>query len=126
MLLVKGRLSDCILLGIYTVHIFHCIAKKSQHFNLVQIFYSYLFKFEVACKNSSLAGVYTLAAIKKLWHEGRVEGIKVDRGHVVNSNSDFFLKKVMSFVEKDLEQHVDEMEEHRCPKKLLKQNMKTK
>lgn len=79
----------------------------------------YPLKLEVACKNSSLAGVHTLAAIEELRHEGRVEGIKVDRGHVVNSDGDFFLKKVMTFVEKDLEQHIDEVEEHRRPEKLL-------
>ena len=69
-----------------------------------------------------MAGVHTLAAIEELWHEDRVEGIKVDRGHVVNSNGDFLLKKVVTFVEKDLQQHVDEVEEHRGPEKFLKQN----
>lgn len=69
-----------------------------------------------------MAGVYTLASIEELWHEGRVEGIKVDRGHVVNSNGDFLLKKVVAFVEKDLQQHVDEVEEHGGPEKLLKDN----
>ncbi len=86
--------------------------------------HSYPFKLEVACQNSSLAGVHTLAAIEELWHEGRVEGIKVDGGHVVNSNCDFLLKKVVTFVEKDLQQHVDEVEEHRGPEKLLKHNKK--
>lgn len=65
--------------------------------------FAYPFKLEVACKNSSLAGVHTLAAIEELWHEGRVEGIKVDGGHVVNSNSDVFQKEFVTFVEKDLE-----------------------
>lgn len=90
--------------------------------NVSKKLYSHPFKLEVACENSSLAGVHTLAAIEELWHEGRVEGIKVDRGHVVNSNSDFLLKKVVTLVEKDLKQHVDEMEEHRGPEKLLKHN----
>lgn len=104
----------------------HHDVEKPQQFNSVKYLYFYPFKLEVACKNSSLAGVHTLTAIEELWHEGRVEGIKVDRGHVVNSNGDFFLKKVMTFVQKDLEQHVDEMEEHRGPEKLLKHNIKTK
>lgn len=69
-----------------------------------------------------MAGVHTLAAIEELWHEGRVEGIKVDRGHVVNSNGDFLLKKVVAFMEKDLQQHIDEVEEHGGPEKLLKDN----
>lgn len=64
--------------------------------------YSYPFKLEVACKNSSLAGVHSLAAIEELRHECRVEGIEVNRGHVVNCNSDFLLKKVVTFVKKDL------------------------
>lgn len=83
-------------------------------------FHSYPFKLEVACEYSSLVGVHTLAAIEELWHESRVEGIKVNRGHIVNSEGDFLLKKVVTFVEKDLQQHVDKVEEHRGPEKLLK------
>lgn len=89
---------------------------------LVKQCHAYPFKLEVACENSSLAGVHTLAAIEELWHEGRVKGIKVHTGHVVNSKGDFLLKKVVTFVEKDLQQHVDEVEEHRGPEKLLKHN----
>lgn len=89
-------------------------------------FLSYPFKLEVACENSSLAGVHTLAAVEELWHEGRVEGIEVDRGHVVNGEGDFLLKKVVTLVEKDLQQHVDEVEEHRGPEKLLRNNKKNK
>lgn len=105
----------------------HHVVEKPQNYDSVKKKKnSHLFKLEVTCKNSSLAGVYTLAAIEELWHEGGVEGIKINRGHVVNSSSDFFLKKVMTFVEKDLEQHVDEVEEHRGPEKLLKNNIKYK
>lgn len=102
----------------------HCHSYSSNRESLIK-FHFYLFQLKVACENSSLAGVYTLAAIEELWHEGRVKGIKVDRGHVVNSKSDFLLEKVVAFVEKDLQQHVDEVEEHRGPKQLLKRQTHT-
>lgn len=85
----------------------------------------YPFKLEVASENSSLAGVYAMAAVEELGHERRVKGIEVDRGHVVNAECDFLLKKVVAFVEEDLQQHVDEVEEHRGPEKLLKRHKRT-
>lgn len=82
--------------------------------------WTYLFQLEITCENSSLAAVHTVAAIEEFWHEGRIKGIEVDRGHVVNGEGDFLLKKVVTFVEKDLQQHIDEVEEHWGPEKLLK------
>lgn len=72
----------------------------------------YLFRLEIARKNASLAGVHAMTTIEKLWHENGVEGIKVNGGHVVDGYNDFLLEKVVTFVQKNLQQHVNEMEEH--------------
>lgn len=91
-----------------------------QHFFFRKCHWTYLFQLEITCENSSLAAVHTVAAIEEFRHEGRIKGIEVNRGHVVNGEGDFLLKKVVTFVEKDLQQHIDEVEEHWGPEKLLK------
>lgn len=79
----------------------------------------YPLELEVAREDGPLAGVHALAATQELGHEGRVEGIEVDGGHVVNGDGHLFLEEVVALVEEDLEQHVDEVEEHRRPEQLL-------
>lgn len=79
----------------------------------------YPLELEVARQDGSLAGVHALAAAQELGHEGRVEGIEVDGGHVVNGDGHLLLEEVVALVEEDLEQHVDEVEEHRRPEQLL-------
>lgn len=79
----------------------------------------YPLELEVSCEDGSLASVHALAAAQELGHEGRVEGIEVDGGHVVDGDGHFLLEEVVALVEEDLEQHVDEVEEHRRPEKFL-------
>lgn len=80
---------------------------------------SYPFQLKVARQDRPLAGVHSLTTVEELGHEGRVEGIEVHRGHVVNRECDFVLQEVVTFVEENLQQHIDEVEEHRGPEKLL-------
>ena len=80
---------------------------------------AYPLKLEVACQDGPLVGVYALAACEELGHEAGVEGIKVNGGHVVDSQRDLLLQQVMAFVEQHLQQHVDEVEQHGCPEQLL-------
>ena len=87
---------------------------------------AYPLKLEVACQDGPLVGVYALAACEELGHEAGVEGIKVNGGHVVDSQRDLLLQQVMAFVEQHLQQHVDEVEQHGCPEQLLENRMATK
>lgn len=66
-----------------------------------------------------------MAAIEELWQEGGIKSWEIYSSHVVEGQSDVILQEVMALVQENLQQHIDEMEEHGVPEQLLNTHMYT-
>lgn len=75
---------------------------------------------EVSGKRCALVWVEALAAIEKLWQEGRVERLEIHSRHVVERQRDVILEEVVTLVQENLQKNVYEVEQHGVPEQLLK------
>lgn len=70
---------------------------------------------EVAGERCALVRVKALAAVEELWQEGWIKSWEIYGGHVIEGQSNVILQEVMALVQENLQQHIDEMEEHGVP-----------
>jgi len=61
-----------------------------------------------------------LAAVEKLWQEGRVKRLEIHSRYVVERQRDVVLEEVVTLVQQDLQENIYEVEQHGVPEQLLK------